>query len=445
MWLPWSFTSPWDVDEVFTPSTLNYPEKLPGAIIAYSENLLNVSEKDDRLARAMNMRLHQSAKRFCELIVLSALVLTGVVSAAEVDLHNIPTTALMIKQLSPAYFIDGDDGNRHIEYDLLVTSVFSAAVTLRFVDVTDENGKTLMRLEGDQLVQATQTLQDQKPVKFIPASSAVAVEVDLILPGKAAVPARLSHRIAYDFSMSDTFATGIGKKQIEGPVVTVNQTQPIVIASPLAGTGWVAFNGCCSPNGHRNARTAATDRIATPETFAIDWLRVDEGKLCKNDGTRNEDYSCFGVAIRSVSDGEVIGVRNDMPDGTPSSKQSPYIKTPFDYAGNFVYVRIRPDVYALYAHFQPGTVTVKPGDKVKPGTVLGKLGNSGNSTAPHLHFGLLDRPDGLAGDSLPFVIDQFTVTGTLKAGNSLDSVSVEPKTLAVKESYPLVREIVTYH
>jgi murein DD-endopeptidase MepM/ murein hydrolase activator NlpD len=144
-------------------------------------------------------------------------------------------------------------------------------------------------------------------------------------------------------------------------------------------------------------------------------------------------------------DGEVVGVRNDMPDGTPSSKQSLNIKTPFDYAGNFVHVRIRPDVYALYAHFQPGTVTVKPGDRVKTGTVLNKLGNSGNSTAPHLHFALLDRPDGLVGDSLPFVIDQFTVTGTLKAGGSLEQVSVEPKTLAVKDAYPLVREIVTYH
>src|SRR5260370_41343580 len=99
----------------------------------------------------------------------------------------------MIKQVSPAYFIDGDDGNRHIEYDLLVTSVFSGPVTLKFVDVTDENGKTLMRLDGDRLVEATQTLQNQKPVKSIPASSAAAVEINLTLHGKTTVPARVSH------------------------------------------------------------------------------------------------------------------------------------------------------------------------------------------------------------------------------------------------------------
>jgi len=117
----------------------------------------------------MNICVLQLRKRFCELIVLSAVVLPGIVSAAEIDLRNVPSTALMIKQLSPAYFIDGDDGNRHIEYDLLVTSVFTGPVTLKFVDVTDENGKTLMRLDGDRLVEATQTLLDQKPVKSIPA------------------------------------------------------------------------------------------------------------------------------------------------------------------------------------------------------------------------------------------------------------------------------------
>ena len=87
---------------------------------------------------------------------------------------------------------------------------------------------------------------------------------------------------------------------------------------------------------------------------------------------------------------------------------------------------------------------MKPGDKVKTGTVLGKLGNSGNSTAPHLHFGLLDRPDVLVGNSLPFVIDKLAITGTLKAGEEPGHASVEPKTVAVKDAYPLVLEIVTY-
>ena len=49
--------------------------------------------------------------------------------------------------------------------------------------------------------------------------------------------------------------------------------------------------------------------------------------------------------------------------------------------------------YALYAHLAPGSVAVSPGQRVRVGEVLGRVGHSGNSTAPHLHFQLMDSPD----------------------------------------------------
>jgi murein DD-endopeptidase MepM/ murein hydrolase activator NlpD len=64
--------------------------------------------------------------------------------------------------------------------------------------------------------------------------------------------------------------------------------------------------------------------------------------------------------------------------------------------------------YAFYAHLIPGTVAVKPGDQLKRGQVLGKLGNSGNSTEPHLHFQICDGPKPLLCNGLPFEIDHFT-------------------------------------
>ncbi len=53
------------------------------------------------------------------------------------------------------------------------------------------------------------------------------------------------------------------------------------------------------------------------------------------------------------------------------------------------------------------------GDRVSTGQVLGLLGNTGNSTAPHLHFGLNDNPDPLAAESLPMAFDQWTLEGTI--------------------------------
>ena len=81
-------------------------------------------------------------------------------------------------------------------------------------------------------------------------------------------------------------------------------------------------------------------------------------------------------------------------------------------------LKIAPKVFAAYEHLQPGSLTVKVGDKVKAGAVLAKLGNTGPSTGPHLHFGLLDRPDIFTGRSLPFVFDRYTLAGTVDIANS---------------------------
>jgi murein DD-endopeptidase MepM/ murein hydrolase activator NlpD len=115
-----------------------------------------------------------------------------------------------------------------------------------------------------------------------------------------------------------------------------------------------------------------------------------------------------------------------------------------DYAGNHVLLEIAPNVYAAYGHLQPGSLTVKVGDVVKAGAVLGKLGNSGNSTAPHLHFGLLDQPDFAAGRSLPFVFDSFTVVAVDVSveGYSVRIVPASPR--AVESAYPLYPGIHDY-
>ncbi len=69
--------------------------------------------------------------------------------------------------------------------------------------------------------------------------------------------------------------------------------------------------------------------------------------------------------------------------------------------------------FAFYAHLQPGSVRVETGDTVKPGQVLGLLGNSGNSDAPHLHFHIMDGPRPLSSNGLPYRFSSFTSDGTL--------------------------------
>lgn len=70
--------------------------------------------------------------------------------------------------------------------------------------------------------------------------------------------------------------------------------------------------------------------------------------------------------------------------------------------GNHVIVDQHDGSYALYAHLQRGSVAVRIGDQIGTGTVLGKVGNSGNTSEPHLHFQLMDHPKPERAAGLPF-------------------------------------------
>jgi murein DD-endopeptidase MepM/ murein hydrolase activator NlpD len=118
---------------------------------------------------------------------------------------------------------------------------------------------------------------------------------------------------------------------------------------------------------------------------------------------------------------------------------------PEDFGGNYALIRQTEGVYAFYAHLQKGSVAVAVGQRVPAGRVIGRLGNSGNSTNPHLHFGLLDRPDFLTGYSLPFVfVDGFTLSGRITGGDDSGTLQIQPDSRQVRAAYPLVGAIATY-
>jgi murein DD-endopeptidase MepM/ murein hydrolase activator NlpD len=79
--------------------------------------------------------------------------------------------------------------------------------------------------------------------------------------------------------------------------------------------------------------------------------------------------------------------------------------------GNHVILDLGQGRYAFYAHLQPGSLRVKAGDKVRRGQVVGLVGNSGNSTEPHLHFHISDANSPLGSDGLPYLLPAFEVQG----------------------------------
>jgi len=121
--------------------------------------------------------------------------------------------------------------------------------------------------------------------------------------------------------------------------------------------------------------------------------------------------------------------------------------------GNSVILDLGGGNYALYAHFQPGSIRVKEGDRVERGDVLALVGNSGNSLAPHLHFHVMNGPLSLASNGLPYVVDSFTATGQSADTEAFDEAEAEGTPLevtpvdpaeTVTEAMPLDQYVVSF-
>jgi biotin carboxyl carrier protein len=349
-------------------------------------------------------------------------------------------TAILVSPIHDAQVVRGDDGKDHVEYELLVVNAVDQPVTLTSLTILDPAAKELTRIEGPVLVAATQTLLDKKPVTEIPASAAVSVDVDLIVPPGTA-PERVTHRLVYSVPAGTSTAVFVEPPVIDGPEVAINRRAATVIKPPVKGDGWLSTSACCTPNVHRDLRVAVNGRrIETPETFAVDWALLKGDRVYEGDGSRNDQFYVYGADVYAVANGTVVSVQDGKPDATPNKAMTP--KTLSDFGGNQVMLEIAPKVYAVYAHLQPGSLRVKVGDTVKVGATLAKIGNTGPSLGPHLHFGLLNRPDLFTGRSLPFVIDSYTLAGRadFKASQG-DTVAITPESKQVRSVYPLYGSI----
>ena len=95
-----------------------------------------------------------------------------------------------------------------------------------------------------------------------------------------------------------------------------------------------------------------------------------------------QDFGCYGVDVLAPADALVVIAHDGEPDAAPSAPPS----NPSKPLGNHVALQLDGGTYLLLAHLQPGSVTVKEGARTTTGDVIGKCGNSGNTSEPHLHI-----------------------------------------------------------
>jgi hypothetical protein len=228
---------------------------------------------------------------------------------------------------------------------------------------------------------------------------------------------------------------GDGTTEVAGLTVPILPVLPVVLGAPMRSGPWLALNGLSNKSHHRRVIPHFFSAVHLPERYAIDYSLLDAaGELGKLPGTANEDYNAFGKELLAVGDGIIRLAVDGRPDITPGALPPAATATRETILGNTVSLALDGGGFVLYAHMKLGTVRVKIGDRVKKGDVLGLLGNSGNTSAPHLHLHVTDRLDPLESEGVPFVFESFSYVGQMiieGTGGTWSPRPHEPQTRAL--------------
>lgn len=135
--------------------------------------------------------------------------------------------------------------------------------------------------------------------------------------------------------------------------------------------------------------------VSVAQRFADDFVVVRDGSTHSGSPTSNSSYYCFGKPVLAPAGGAVVAAEDGIADNAPGHMND---KQPL---GNHVIIDHGNGEYSFLAHLQRGSVQVRPGMPVKAGDRLGRCGNSGNSSEPHLHYHLQTTPRFEYGEALP--------------------------------------------
>jgi hypothetical protein len=352
---------------------------------------------------------------------------------------------------SGVYPVKGSDGLTHVAFAMQFTNVWGIPATIQSVEVVDpsqDNKVTgvnrVVSIKDEDVTGQVKLLSQPSTMDKANYSSKLGggesgvMYFDVTYGDSGAVPCTIALRV----HALQPENTHLPESTVVSPPMKVSMRAAIVLSRPFKGDGWVNGNGCCLEVGpHRFVTNPMNGSLDPSEQFAIDWIKIDEkGKAFRTDGKKSEDWLCYGIDVLAVGPGTVVEAMRDLPDVPPGI--APTNLTVPEIAGNHVILDLGGGRYAMYAHFALHSVTVHVGDHVRAGDKLGLLGNSGNSTGPHLHFQISDRPSTLDTTSLPFVFETMTLQGHTSANlEQIDDYSIKGIALPVdsKGAKPLTR------
>jgi Peptidase family M23 len=168
---------------------------------------------------------------------------------------------------------------------------------------------------------------------------------------------------------------------------------PVRFELPLDGPITVAWGG--------EAEDVNAHVYAPDQRWGYDLIVTQNGRSSRGDRQRLTSYFIYGRTVLAPAAGIVVAAHNAEPDVPIGEKGTG------DDLGNHVALEVAPAQFLFIAHMQPGSIAVRRGDRVAPGQSLGRVGNSGISSEPHVHIHLQDSGRRHLAEGIPFFFSDY--------------------------------------
>lgn len=299
-------------------------------------------------------------------------------------------------------------GKNYLVYEIYLTNFLTAPVTLTSLEVSSNSmGYKPFTFVDADLAKLIHPIgfnkPEAKPLELQPGIAKL-VFMWLAFDRLAEIPDKLVHKVELHTYFKDKDQVFTATTE---PLV-IKKTMPVIIHAPLQGENWFAGNAPSNTSDHRVTGLVVHGVDYFAQRYAIDFIQLGaDGKTFTGDEHVNSNYHCYGKDVLAVAKGKVVAVQDGIAENVPRSGKLAIEVGIDNLPGNYVILDIGDGKYACYAHLIPGSIKVKFGDNVKLGQAFAKVGNSGNSSEPHLHFQVVNQASFVGANGVPYAFNRF--------------------------------------
>jgi len=314
------------------------------------------------------------------------------------------------------------NGQLNLVYELHISNFSSGPLSIERIEILNlENSVSILAFNNGEIKKRLYVPGGESQTTTIDSGGIGVVYIEAVIENLM-LPAELFHRVTFQIPGQP------GQQFLIDKVATilVSQNAPLILGPPVIGGAWAAVYEHSWERGHRRVIYTAGGQARIPGRFAIDFIKLDnDGRTAKGDKNVINNWYGYGEDVLAVANGIIHTTREDFSESATLSDHPKYF--PNQATGNYISMEIGKNQFVFYEHLKPGSIRVKPGQKVKKGDVIARLGFTGQTTGPHLHLHVADSDSPLGSEGIPFVFESFTLLGHYPDFSDFEKVKWQAK------------------